>query len=110
VCSRATIQAIAAYLDVFQKIADAATSTRGEYIIDLHNAVVLLGNSRNADIFLSVFIGRKLIRGLVIRCISQENRILIPKPGIFTGTRTQYSFISLIVLPLIVGVLMKNGL
>jgi hypothetical protein len=30
-CFRATIQAIAAYLDVFQKIADAATSTRGEY-------------------------------------------------------------------------------
>ncbi|KAK7863008.1 hypothetical protein R5R35_014560 [Gryllus longicercus] len=29
-CLRATIQAIAAYLDAFQKIADAATSTRGK--------------------------------------------------------------------------------
>lgn len=29
-CLRATIQAISAYLDAFQKIADAATNTRGE--------------------------------------------------------------------------------
>lgn len=32
---RATIQAIAAYLDAFQKIADAATNSRGKLYIFL---------------------------------------------------------------------------
>jgi len=34
---RATIQAVSAFLDAFQKIADAATATKGElYLVDLY--------------------------------------------------------------------------
>lgn len=36
-CYRATIQAIAVYLDAFQKIADAATNTRGKLIFYVSN-------------------------------------------------------------------------
>lgn len=34
---RATIQAISAYLDAFQKIADAATNSRGNFILNNNN-------------------------------------------------------------------------
>lgn len=45
--SSATIQAIAAYLDAFQKIADAATNSRGKCKSNFH----LLNNKNCLNIF-----------------------------------------------------------
>jgi hypothetical protein len=45
--------------------------------------------------FWSIFLDRKLIRGLIVRYVSlniTENIIIIRKPNIFTKTRTQDSF------------------